>query len=230
MCRAVTALQAPAIPRGCGRVWGSEEMETKTPRLPRCAVAKNPANAGDAGLAPESGRSPGVGNDNPSQYFLASMDRGAWWATSPWDHKESDAAKQLSTHTWALNPRDYTVRLPRKTPLLLWLKSVGPQVSQGLWLRTSPSGNSPAVQWLGLRASPARSVSLIPDGGTKILWVMWHNRKQESGPSSSGLKTRAANNKTVIASGSSAGIILNLKGRCDYHSHFINEETEAQRG
>ena len=69
-------------------------------------------------FSPESGRSPGVGNDNPRQYFLASMDRGAWWATSPWDRKESDAAKQLSTHTWALNPRDYTVRLPRKTPLL----------------------------------------------------------------------------------------------------------------
>ena len=37
-------------------------------------------NAGDLGLIPGSGRSPGVGNGNPLQYsFLEnSMDRGAW--------------------------------------------------------------------------------------------------------------------------------------------------------
>ena len=38
-----------------------------------------PANAGDirdAGLIPESGRSPGVGNGNPLQYYR--HDRGAW--------------------------------------------------------------------------------------------------------------------------------------------------------
>ena len=25
------------------------------------------------------------------------MDRGAWWAYSPWGHKESDTTEQLST-------------------------------------------------------------------------------------------------------------------------------------
>ena len=45
-----------------------------------------PANVGearDAGLIPGSGRSLGVGNGNPFQYFCLeeSMDRGAWWAT-----------------------------------------------------------------------------------------------------------------------------------------------------
>jgi len=48
------------------------------------SVVKNlPANAGDAGLIPQSGRSPGEGNRNPLQYsFLENpMDRGAWWAT-----------------------------------------------------------------------------------------------------------------------------------------------------
>ena len=37
-----------------------------------------PANAGDAGLIPASGRSPGVGNANPLQYSCLenSMDRG----------------------------------------------------------------------------------------------------------------------------------------------------------
>ena len=47
-------------------------------------MVKNlPANAGDADSIPESGRSPGVGNDNPCQYFCLenSTDKGAWWAT-----------------------------------------------------------------------------------------------------------------------------------------------------
>ena len=40
-------------------------------------------NAGDLGLIPGLGRSPGEGNGHPLQYsFLEnSMDRGAWWAT-----------------------------------------------------------------------------------------------------------------------------------------------------
>ena len=40
------------------------------------------ANAGDAGLVPGSGRSPGGGNGNPLQYsFLGNlMDRGDWQA------------------------------------------------------------------------------------------------------------------------------------------------------
>ena len=40
-------------------------------------------NAGDPGLIPESGRSPGEGNCNPLQYpcLKNPMDRGAWYAT-----------------------------------------------------------------------------------------------------------------------------------------------------
>ena len=40
-------------------------------------------NAGDLGSTPESGRSPGEGNNNPLQYSWLQdfMDRGAWWAT-----------------------------------------------------------------------------------------------------------------------------------------------------
>ena len=47
-------------------------------------MVKNlPANAGDAGSIPGSGRSPGGGNGNPLQYsYLENpMDRGTWWAT-----------------------------------------------------------------------------------------------------------------------------------------------------
>ena len=40
-------------------------------------------NAGDPDSIPESGRSPGEGNDNPLQYPCLEnpMDRGAWWVT-----------------------------------------------------------------------------------------------------------------------------------------------------
>ena len=52
--------------------------------FPGGSVAHNPpANAGDAGLIPGSGRSPGEGDGNPLQYSWLEnpMDRGAWWAT-----------------------------------------------------------------------------------------------------------------------------------------------------
>ena len=44
------------------------------------------------GLIPGSGRAPGEGNGNPLQYSCLgnSMDRGAWWATVPGGHRESD--------------------------------------------------------------------------------------------------------------------------------------------
>ena len=48
------------------------------------SLVKNlPANAGDMGSIPGSGRSPGEGNDSPLQYSCLGnpMDRGAWWAT-----------------------------------------------------------------------------------------------------------------------------------------------------
>ena len=47
------------------------------------SVVKNPpANAGDTGLMPGLGRSPGEGNGNPHQYscWENPMDRRAWWA------------------------------------------------------------------------------------------------------------------------------------------------------
>ena len=52
--------------------------------LPRWLSSKESAcTAGDVGLIPGSGRSPGEGNGNPLQYSCLEnpMDRGAWWAT-----------------------------------------------------------------------------------------------------------------------------------------------------
>ena len=47
------------------------------------AVKNLPTDAGDVGLIPGSGRSPGEGNGNPLLYSCLGnpMDRGAWQAT-----------------------------------------------------------------------------------------------------------------------------------------------------
>ena len=51
-------------------------------------------NAGDVGLIPGMGRSPGEGNGNPLQYSSLGnpMDRGAWQAIAHGVTKESDMA------------------------------------------------------------------------------------------------------------------------------------------
>ena len=54
-------------------------------RLTQLSVVKNlPANTGEAGLIPGSGRSPGEGNGNPLQYSCLEnpMDREAWQVES----------------------------------------------------------------------------------------------------------------------------------------------------
>ena len=46
-------------------------------------VKASDCNAGDLGLIPGSGRSPGEGNGNPLQYSCLEnpVDGGVWWAT-----------------------------------------------------------------------------------------------------------------------------------------------------
>ena len=46
-------------------------------------VKNPPANAGDVGLIPGSGKFSGEGNDNPLQYSCLGnpMDRKVWWVT-----------------------------------------------------------------------------------------------------------------------------------------------------
>ena len=52
-------------------------------------LSANAGDASDSGSIPGLGRSPGEGNGNPLQHSCLGnpMDRGAWWATSPWGHK-----------------------------------------------------------------------------------------------------------------------------------------------
>ena len=61
--------------------------------FPGGSVVKNPpANAGDTGSIPGSGRPPGEGNGTPLQYFCLEnpMDMEAWQATVHGVTKESD--------------------------------------------------------------------------------------------------------------------------------------------
>ena len=83
-------------------VW---DMETGTKCIPVsrasqvALVVKNPpANAGNVGWIPGSGRSSEVGNGNPLQYSCLKnpMDRRAWKTTVPGVTKSQT---QLSTHT-----------------------------------------------------------------------------------------------------------------------------------
>ena len=86
-------------------------------------VVKNPCanegDAGDTGSVPELGRFPREGNGNPLQYSCLEnpMDRGAWWATVPSGHKESDTTEGLSRD--ATTP-DTTMPLIRAQLALEW--------------------------------------------------------------------------------------------------------------
>ena len=68
--------------------------------LPGGAYCKESAcNAGDTGLIPESGGSPGEGNGNPLQYSCLEnpTDRAAWQATV---HEVTKSQTQLSDFTF----------------------------------------------------------------------------------------------------------------------------------
>ena len=139
--------------RGIHVSWASQETQ----------VAKNPpANAGDAGLIPGSGRAAGGGNDNTLQYSCLenSMHRGAWWATV---HGVSKSQTQLSmcvclcthahvhTHTHTHKHTHTHIQVFQHHLLfhiacgilVLWpgLKSVSP-ASEGRVLTIQPPGKS----------------------------------------------------------------------------------------
>ena len=94
--------------------------------FPGGTVVKNlPVKAGyarDTVLISGSGRSPGVENGNPLQYFCLenSMDRGPWHG--PWGHKESDTTEHARLYKTAKNVkmrwmRDGGPGPPAQTPL-----------------------------------------------------------------------------------------------------------------
>ena len=74
--------------------------------FPGGSVGKESAcNAGDTGLIPGSGGSPGAEHGNPLQCSCleSSMDRGAWQTTVHRVAKRQTQLKQLSTHTQRKN-------------------------------------------------------------------------------------------------------------------------------
>ena len=76
--------------------WSSRAMRVG---LPRCLLVKNPpANAGDTGSIPGSGRSPGGGSDNPLQCSCLEnpVGRGAWGAAV---HGVTESQTRLSVHS-----------------------------------------------------------------------------------------------------------------------------------
>ena len=75
-------------------------------------VKKPPANAGDVGLIPRSGRSPGKGDGHPIQSSCLGnpMDRGAWLVTI------HGVSKELGT-TWRL--KQYFGVITGMTPVAL---------------------------------------------------------------------------------------------------------------
>ena len=88
--------------------------------FPGGSVVKSlPADTGDAGLTPESGRSPEVGNDNPLQYSRVEnpIDRGAWRATVQWGSKSwaqlSTCAGTHAFHSVGFGSHPYTWSLSR---------------------------------------------------------------------------------------------------------------------
>ena len=81
------------------------KMQVNPPASHVALVVKNmPANAGhagDVGLIPGSGGSPGAGNDNPLQRSRLEnpTDRGAWRATVDGVTQSQTQRKRLSLHT-----------------------------------------------------------------------------------------------------------------------------------
>ena len=84
--RKACMLQSMGLQRVRHNLVAEQKQETPATMrgFPGGSVVKNPpANTGDMGSIPESGRYPGEGNGNPLQYSCLqnSMDRGTWQAT-----------------------------------------------------------------------------------------------------------------------------------------------------
>ena len=91
-------------------------------------VKNPPANAGDVGLIPGSGRSPGGGGGNPVQcpWLENPIDRGACWATVHGVTKESDMTEHARIEcVYRVCVCDWWNKDPHIFPCLS---------SQGLWL------------------------------------------------------------------------------------------------
>ena len=86
-------------------------------------MVKNPPvkarESGDVGSVPGSGRSPGVGNGNPFQYYCLenSMDGGAWWAAV---HGVTKSRTGLSDFTFTFHFHALEKEMAAHPSVLAW--------------------------------------------------------------------------------------------------------------
>ena len=98
-------------------------------------------NAGDLGLIPGSGRSPGEGNGNSLQYSCLEnpMDQRAWWATVHGVTKSRTRLTDFILHTWQVHQSLVPVCLTVVTQEPVWLVELNQM--RDLWLeRTRDPG------------------------------------------------------------------------------------------
>ena len=76
-------------------------------------------NAGDLGLIPGLGRSPGGGHDNPLQYSCLEnpMGRGAWWAAV---HGVAKSRTRLSDFTFTFHFHALEKEMATHSSVLAW--------------------------------------------------------------------------------------------------------------
>ena len=133
-------------------------------------VKKPPANAGEAGSIPGSGRSPGGGHGNPLQCSRLEnpMDGGARWATVHGVAKRQCFVPGLTAEglSWS-ETRTRGSRLPQRPPTLSGSNSCHLQPRQGGLLMSrapaSPVSNSadPSPRPLGAKVCPGSPCPFI---------------------------------------------------------------------
>ena len=107
--RTLTGLPVGAVSCGLSQLFQIDEKRNTpvyvvTQGFPGGSVVRNPPTnvgaAGDAGLIPGSGRSPGGGNGNPFQFSClgSPTDRGAWWTAVHRVAQNWTQMKSLSMH------------------------------------------------------------------------------------------------------------------------------------
>ena len=147
------------------------------------SVVKNPpANAGDMGLNPESGRSSGEGNGSPLQDSCLGnpMDRGVWWGYGPWCGKR--VGHDLATKTTAklLHDTDQTkfkmTSFPSQQSIGHDIPAFQTLLASWAWTEDKPFSEALTGSLHVSHASTPPHTPPFPDpspAGLTLLWGIW---------------------------------------------------------